>query len=61
LGNAKDESKSTTLQKDLACAAIFPWLVFALSITVGAVVFTDLALKLFAGSTGHRETPSTDC
>ena len=51
--------RSTTLQKDLACAAIFPWLAFALSTIAAGVVFTDLALRLFAASTDRRETPNT--
>jgi hypothetical protein len=53
--------KSTTLQRDLACEAIFPWLVFAVSTIAAAAVFTDLGLRLFAGSTDRREKRSMDC
>jgi hypothetical protein len=53
--------KSTTLQRDLAYAAIFPWLAFVLSTIAAGVVFTDLALRLFADSTDRRETRSMDC
>lgn len=59
LGSAPVGWKSTTLQKDLACAAIFPWLVFAVSTIAAGAVFTDLALRLFAASTGPRETMNT--
>jgi hypothetical protein len=59
--NAPAALKSTTLQRDLAYAAIFPWLAFVLSTIAAGVVFTDLALRLFADSTDRRETRSMDC
>ena len=58
-GSAPAALRSTTLQKDLACAATFPWLVFALSTIAAGAVFTDLALRLFAGSTDCREKRNT--
>jgi hypothetical protein len=58
-GNAQAASKSTTLQRDLACEAIFPWLVFALSTTAAVAVCMGWGLRLFAASTGHQGIPNT--